>query len=74
MVNMRDNLTLKTCRLIANVKAEELAKSVGVTVDTIYKWEKGRSFPNAPQMVKILKCFANKGYIVNINDINFFVH
>lgn len=74
MVNMRDNLTLKTCRLIANVKAEELAESVGVTVDTIYKWEKGRSFPNAPQMVKILKCFANKGYIVNINDINFFVH
>jgi DNA-binding XRE family transcriptional regulator len=74
MVNIRDNLTLKTCRLIANVKAEELAESVGVTVDTIYKWEKGRSFPNAPQMVKILKCFADKGYIVNINDINFFVH
>lgn len=74
MVNIRDNLTLKTCRLIANVKAEELAESVGVTVDTIYKWEKGRSFPNAPQMVKILKCFANKGYIVDINDINFFAH
>lgn len=74
MVNIRDNLTLKTCRLIANVKAEELAENVGVTVDTIYKWEKGRSFPNAPQMVKILKCFANKGYIVDINDINFFIH
>ncbi len=71
MANIRENLTLKACRVIANVKAEELAKAVGVTVDTIYKWEKGRSFPNAPQMVKILKCFAQKGYVVDISDIYF---
>lgn len=72
MVNIRENLTLKACRIIADVRAEEMAEAVGVTVDTIYKWEQGRSFPNAPQMVKIIKCFTNKGYYVDINDINFF--
>ena len=74
MVKIRDNLTLKGCRIIAGIKAEEMATSVGVTVDTIYKWEKGRSFPTAPQMVKIIECFATKGYIVEINEINFFNH
>lgn len=74
MVNIRDNLTLKACRIIAKVKAEEMADEVGVTVDTLYKWEKGKSFPNAPQMVKIIQCFANKGYAVDISDIKFFNH
>jgi DNA-binding XRE family transcriptional regulator len=74
MVDIRDNLTLKACRIIADVKAEEMAAEVGVTVDTVYKWEKGRSFPNAPQMVKIIQCFANKGYVVDISDIKFFNH
>jgi DNA-binding XRE family transcriptional regulator len=72
MKNIRDCLTLKACRIIADVKAEDMAKDVGVTVDTIYKWEKGRSFPNAPQMLKILNCFAKKGYVVNMEDIKFF--
>ena len=74
MIKLRDNLTLKSCRIIAGLKAEELANAAGVTVDTLYKWEKGRSYPNAPQMVRIINCFANKGYIVDINDINFFAN
>ena len=69
---IRENLTLKACRIIAKIKAEEMAASVGVTVDTLYKWEKGKSFPTAPQMVKIMQCFADRGYLVDINDINFF--
>ena len=72
MVNIRDSLTLKSCRVTAGIRAEELAGAAGVTVDTLYKWEKGKSFPNAPQMVKIIKCFAEKGYIVDVNDIKFF--
>lgn len=72
MVNIRDCLTLKSCRIIAGIKAEELAEAAGVTVDTLYKWEKGKSFPNAPQTVRIIKCFADKGYYVDIADINFF--
>lgn len=72
MVNIRENLTLRACRIIANIKAEEIAKAAGVNVDTLYKWEKGRSFPNAPQMVKIIECFAKNGYVVDMSDINFF--
>ena len=72
MVDIRDNLTLKACRIIADIKAEEIAEAAGVTVDTLYKWEKGRSFPNMPQMNKIVKCFADKGYYVEVNDIKFF--
>lgn len=73
MVNIRDNLTLKACRIIANIKAEVLAEAAGVTTDTLYKWENGKSFPNAPQMVKIIQCFADHGYFVEIGEINFFV-
>lgn len=72
MVKMRDSLTLKACRIIADIRAEELAQAAGVTVDTYYKWEKGRSFPNMPQMKKIVKIYADKGYLVEVNDINFF--
>lgn len=72
MVNIRDNLTLKACRIIANIKADEIADVVGVTVDTLYKWEKGRSFPSAPQLMKIIDYFASKGYYVEISDLKFF--
>lgn len=72
MVKMGNNLTLRSCRIIAGVKAENIAEAAGVTVDTLYKWERGKSFPNAPQMVKIIKFFAEKGYALDVNDINFF--
>lgn len=72
MVNIRDNLTLKACRIIAKIKAIEIANAVGVTVDTVYKWENGKSFPTAPQMVKIVNYFAAKGYCVDFSEIKFF--
>ena len=72
MINIRERLTLKACRITAGVKVEEIAKAAGVTTDTVYKWEKGRSFPNAPQMVRILNLYAEKGYVIDVSDINFF--
>lgn len=72
MVNIRDNLTLKACRIIANIRAEDMANYVGITVDTLYKWEKGKSFPNLPQMRMIVQCFAENGYAVDMNEIKFF--
>jgi DNA-binding XRE family transcriptional regulator len=42
MIKIGENLTLRSCRIIAGFKAEEIAEVVGVTVDTIYKWERGR--------------------------------
>ena len=72
MVNIRDSITLKACRVIADVKAEDIAEAVGVTVDTIYKWEKSKSYPTAPQLVKIIKFFETKGYLIELDDIKFF--
>ena len=72
MVNIRDSITLKACRIIADIKAEDIDDAAGVGVDTLYKWERGKSHPTAPQMVKIIKLFAEKGYIIDVNDINFF--
>lgn len=72
MVNIRDSITLKACRVIADLKAEEVAEAINITVDTLYNWERGRSYPNAPQMVKLLKLFEEKGYIIDVNDIKFF--
>ena len=72
MINIRERLTLKSCRITAGLKVEEIARAAGVTIDTVYKWEKGKSFPNAPQIVKILNLYAEKGYVINVNDINFF--
>ena len=74
MVNIRDCLTLKACRVIAGIKAEEIASVVGVSADTVYAWEKGRSIPDAVQMRQIVNCYAKKGYVVDINDINFFTN
>ena len=74
MINLRDNLTLKACRIIADIKAEEIADAADVGVDTVYKWERGKSFPTAPQMVRIIKLFAEKGYLLDVNDINFFAN
>ena len=72
MSNIGDKLTLKACRVIAGIKAEEIATAVGVTVDTVYKWEKGRSFPTAPQMVKYLEYFAERGFVIDLSKIKFF--
>ena len=72
MINIRDNITLKACRIIADIKAEEIAEAAGVGVDTLYKWERGKSYPTAPQMVSIIKLFAERGYQLDVNDINFF--
>ena len=72
MVNIRERLTLKSIRIAAGIKADEIADVAGVTIDTVYKWERGRSFPNAPQIVKILNFYSNKGYVIDVKDINFF--
>ena len=72
MINIRENLTLKACRYIADIKAAEIASDVGVSVNTLYKWESGELHPNGEQMARIVHCFANRGYAIDVNDINFF--
>ena len=71
MVQIRNCLTLKACRVIAGVEVKEIASYLGVVKDTIYSWEKGRTLPDVTQIKKIIDFYAEKGYIVNMDDIIF---
>ena len=46
-------LTLKAARANAKLTQREAAEKLGVTVDTISNWERGKSFPNAIQIRRL---------------------
>lgn len=46
-------ITLKAARANANMNRVEAAKKLGVSVDTLFNWENGRTFPNVPQIKRI---------------------
>ena len=63
---------MKSCRNEIKMTAKEVADAIGVKcVDTIYSWEAGKTFPTAPQMVKLLNLYADKGFNVTLDEINF---
>lgn len=48
---MKDKkFTLKALRINENFTQEEAGKKLGVTKDTISRWENGKSYPNAKQI------------------------
>lgn len=55
MANMSIGETLKNRRIELNIKQEIVAEEMGVTVQTIYKWEKGTTEPKASQVSKLSK-------------------
>ena len=64
-------LSLKACRVNVNASAKEMAAYIGVTEDTIYNWENGRSAPKATQVIRILEFFDSKGFSVQLNNLKF---
>lgn len=64
-------LTLKACRVNVNASVKEEAKYVGVSEDSIYKWENGEYAPKLHHVVKLLEFFNSKGFNISFNDINF---
>ena len=60
-------LTLKALRINNNLTQEEVGKKLGVTKDTISRWENAKSFPNVKQIKEIEKL-----YNVTYDDIIFF--
>ncbi len=64
-------VSLKACRTNIKMTAKEMGEFLGVTPDTIYKWERGASAPTAPQMQKLLALYESKGFVVGLNDIIF---
>jgi DNA-binding XRE family transcriptional regulator len=64
-------LSLKACRINVKASATEMAKAIGVTEGTIYKWENGITSPGLIHTTRILDFFFAKGFPVGLNDINF---
>lgn len=51
MENMR--MTLKTAREIRGLRQKEAADLLGVSVDTLSNYERGKSYPDIPVLRKI---------------------
>ena len=59
-------MTLKALRVNAGYDQRTAARIIGITPETLGNWEKGKSFPNVPQITKIENL-----YHVRYADINF---
>lgn len=56
--NMR--VTLKTARELLGFTQAEAAKKIGVNVDTLGNYERGKSYPDIPVLRKIEKVYRVK--------------
>ena len=59
-------MTLKALRVNKGLGQIEAARSLGITPETLSNWERGKSYPNVPQIKKIEAL-----YETSYNDINF---
>ena len=59
-------ITLKALRVNAGLDQRTAAQKIGVTPETLGSWERGKSFPNVPQITKIEELYS-----VSYSDINF---
>ena len=51
-------ITLKAARANAFLTQKDAAERIGVTVDTIGNWERGKSFPDALQIKRIEEVYG----------------
>ncbi|PKE70946.1 XRE family transcriptional regulator [Macrococcoides caseolyticum] len=61
--------TLKMLRAKYDLTQKQAGERVGVSADVWHNWEKGKSFPNIPQLQRIEQEFN-----VTYNDIIFLVN
>lgn len=59
-------ISLKAARVNANLSQKAAAKALGVSNQTLCKWEKGKTFPDAQQVDALCKLYG-----VSYDDINF---
>ena len=53
MQKVKSRFTLKTAREMKRYTQEEAAKLIGVSVDTLGNYERGKSYPDVPVLRKI---------------------
>ena len=59
-------ITLQAARVNAGLKQTEVAAKLGITPETLSRWEKGKSYPNVLQITELEKL-----YHISYADINF---
>lgn len=59
-------MTLRALRVNAGLDQKTAAERLGITPETLGKWEMGKSFPNVPQITKIEELYST-----TYADINF---
>lgn len=53
MQEMKTRFTLKTAREMKKLTQEQAAKLIGISVDTLGNYERGKSYPDVPILRKI---------------------
>ena len=59
-------MTLKALRVNKGLDQKTAADYLGITPETLGKWEQGKTFPNVQQITKIEELYS-----VSYSDINF---
>ena len=59
-------MTLKAARINRNLTAKEAAEKLGISVETLSNWEKGKTYPDIPKLKRI-----ETVYQVGYNDLIF---
>lgn len=50
--------TLKQLRSDKGLKQKKVAEAIGVSEDTIRRWENGDTYPNAPQAIELARLYG----------------
>lgn len=57
---MESRMTLKNARELRGLKQYQAAKILGISVDTLSNYERGKSYPDIPVLRKIEKLYGIK--------------
>mgnify|MGYP005781963475 FL=1 len=58
MQEMKTRFTLKTAREMKKLTQEEASKQIGVSVDTLGNYERGKSYPDIPVLRRIEEVYG----------------
>lgn len=73
-MNIKNNkksfsMTLKACRVNADLSQKQLAEKLGISRATVVNWEKGKTSPTGVQLLKISKISGIPVNYIFIPDI-----
>lgn len=58
MQEIKSRFTLKTAREMKKLTQEEASRRIGVSVDTLGNYERGKSYPDVPVLRKIEEVYG----------------